>query len=46
MDAISAAKFILQRDTNRLLMKNRKLTSRSLAKQLTNELVVAEEPNE
>jgi predicted DNA-binding transcriptional regulator YafY len=43
MDAISAAKFIPRRDTNRLLMKIRKLTSRSLAQQLTNELVVAEE---
>jgi len=43
MDAISAAKFIPRRDTNQLLMKIRKLTSQSLAKQLTNELVVAEE---
>ncbi|CAM3173854.1 WYL domain-containing protein [Filibacter tadaridae] len=43
MDAISAAKFIPRRDTNQLLMKIRKLTSRSLAKQLTNELVVAEQ---
>jgi len=42
MDAISAAKFIPRRDTNQLLMKIRKLTSQSLAKQLTNELVVAE----
>jgi len=46
MDAISAAKFIPLRDTNRLLMKIRKLTSYSLAKQLTNELVVAEESTE
>jgi len=43
MDAISAAKFIPKRDTNRLLMKIRKLTSESLAKQLTNELVVDEQ---
>ena len=43
LDAISAAKFIPQRDTDRLLMKIRKLTSRSLAKQLKNELVIAEE---
>ncbi len=43
MDAISAAKFIPRRDTNGLLMKIRKLTSRSLAKQLTNELVVSKE---
>lgn len=42
MDAISAAKFISRNETNRLLMKIRKLTSRRLAKQLTNELHVAE----
>ena len=40
MDAISAAKFIHQSETNRLLMKIRKLTSRRLAKQLNNELYV------
>jgi len=43
MDAISAAKFIPRGDTNGLLMKIRKLTSQSLAMQLTNELVVAEQ---
>ncbi|WP_336822739.1 WYL domain-containing protein [Sporosarcina sp. USHLN248] len=42
MDAISAAKFISRNETDRLLMKIRKLTSRRLAKQLTNELHVAE----
>ncbi|WP_191695775.1 helix-turn-helix transcriptional regulator [Sporosarcina quadrami] len=42
MDAISAAKFISRPETDRLLMKIRKLTSRRLAKQLTNELHVAE----
>lgn len=40
MDAISAAKFISQLETNQLLMKIRKLTSRRLAKQLNNELYV------
>ena len=44
MDAISAAKFIPQRDTNQLLMKIRTLTSKSLGKELTNELVAAEKP--
>lgn len=43
MDAISAAKFIPKRDTDSLLMKIRNLTSRNLAKQLKNELQVAEE---
>lgn len=42
MDAISAAKFISRNETDRMLMKIRKLTSRRLAKQLTNELHVAE----
>lgn len=42
MDAISAAKFISRHETDRLLMKIRKLTSQRLAKQLTNELHVAE----
>lgn len=42
MDAISAAKFISKQETDRLLMKIRKLTSRRLAKQLTNELHIAE----
>lgn len=42
MDAISAAKFISKSETDRLLMKIRKLTSQRLAKQLTNELQVAE----
>ena len=42
MDAISAAKFISGNETERLLMKIRKLTSQRLAKQLTNELHVAE----
>lgn len=46
MDAISAAKFIPRRDTNSMLMKIRKLTSQSLAKQLTNELVVAEQSSQ
>ncbi|MHA6260070.1 helix-turn-helix transcriptional regulator [Sporosarcina sp. CAU 1771] len=41
MDAISAAKFISTSETERLLMKIRKLTSKRLAKQLTNELHVA-----
>ena len=45
MDAISAAKFIPKHETKQLLMKIRKLTSRRLAKQLTNELYVAEELN-
>ncbi|MBO1914410.1 hypothetical protein J4G37_57530, partial [Microvirga sp. 3-52] len=40
MDAISAAKFIPQSETNGLLMKIRKLTSKRLAKQLNNELYV------
>ncbi len=40
MEAISAAKFIPQSETNKLLMKIRKLTSRRLAKQLNNELYV------
>ncbi|WP_339254275.1 WYL domain-containing protein [Sporosarcina sp. FSL W8-0480] len=42
MDAISAAKFISKQETDRLLMKIRKLTSKRLAKQLTNVLHVAE----
>ena len=42
MDAISAAKFISKQETDRLLMKIRKLTSRRLGKQLTNELHIAE----
>ncbi|WP_262176478.1 helix-turn-helix transcriptional regulator [Saccharococcus sp. Marseille-Q5394] len=42
MDAISAAKFISRNETERMLMKIRKLTSRRLAKQLTNVLHVAE----
>ena len=42
MDAISAAKFISKPETDRLLMKIRKLTSQRLAKQLTNKLHVAE----
>ena len=43
MDAISAAKFIPQSETNQLLMKIRKLTSKRLAKQLNNELYVVNE---
>lgn len=43
LDAISAAKFIPKQEVDRLLMKIRKLTSRHLAKQLNNELHVAEE---
>lgn len=43
MDAISAAKFIPQSETNGLLMKIRKLTSKRLAKQLNNELYVVNE---
>lgn len=42
MGAISAAKFISRNETDRLLMRIRKLTIRRLAKQLTNELHVAE----
>lgn len=42
LDAISAAKFIPKKEADRLLMKIRKLTSRRLAKQLNNELHVAE----
>src|SRR5690625_4039908 len=42
MDAIAAAKFIPQNETNRLLMKIRRLTSQQLAKQLMNELYVTD----
>ena len=38
MDAISAAKFIPRRDTNKSLGKIRKLTSQSLGAELTNEV--------
>lgn len=40
MDAISAAKFISKNETNQLLMKIRKLTSKRLADQLKNELFI------